>query len=408
MIVAGVQPRRVVEPASVDEAAAFMTESAGRREALVFAGGGTELELGAPPRRLDAVVRTTKLDRLVEHAPSDQIATVEAGMTLAALQAALAGHGQRLALDPPLPARATIGGIVAANACGPLRTRHGGVRDLIIGASFLRADGGRVKGGGKVVKNVAGFDLPKLLVGSLGTLGLITTVTFRLHPLPEARETLLLGPLAPRAVWELSQRLRQAQLEPAALAATGEGEGRAQGDDQWRLAVRYEGFGGSVSQQRARTVAIASEQTAAHRLLDAPAAEALWRDEAALRAREGLRVKIAAPPSALAALYEKLGARLAGTLAGLRSSWYPLTGLSFLSAAAGGLDVAAAAALLGEARTEVEAAGGSLTIAAAPPPLRERIDVWGSPPPALALMRRIKERFDPEGRLAPGRFVGGI
>src|SRR5262249_7892182 len=155
-------------------------------------GGGTDLGLGAPPARLDAVLATSGLDRVVEHAPSDQIVVVEAGRTLGQLQSVLAEHGQRLALDPAMPGKKTIGGIVAADAFGPRRARFGSVRDLIIGVSFVRADGAAARGGGKVVKNVAGFDLPKLFVGSLGTLGLITTATFRLHPLPEEEVSVLL------------------------------------------------------------------------------------------------------------------------------------------------------------------------------------------------------------------------
>ena len=162
------------------------------QERLLFVGGGTDLDLGAPPERLDVLLRTRRLDRIVEHAPSDQIAVVEAGVTAGrARPARSAPRGQRLALDPPLPERATVGGIVAANAFGPRRARYGSVRDLIIGVTIVRADGVVAHGGGKVVKNVAGFDLPKLMVGSLGTLGLIATATFRLHPLPEESATLL-------------------------------------------------------------------------------------------------------------------------------------------------------------------------------------------------------------------------
>src|ERR1700680_2388612 len=156
-------------------------------------------------------------------------------MTLTRLQSVAGTHGQRLALDPPLADRATIGGIIAANAFGPLRTRYGSVRDLIIGVSIIRADGVIARGGGKVVKNVAGFDLPKLMVGSLGTLGMIATATFRLHPQTEASETLLIGTRSAAAIRRLFADMRRAQLEIAAAVAITEG-------GAFDVAVRFEGF----------------------------------------------------------------------------------------------------------------------------------------------------------------------
>ena len=153
-------------------------------------GGGTDLGVGAPPAGVDMVLRTGRLDRVVEHSPSDQIVVEpRPGCPWRRCNAPSPAHRQRLAIDPPFAEQATVGGVVAANAFGPRRSRYGTARDLIIGISIVRADGVAARGGGKVVKNVAGFDLPRLLVGSLGTLGLITTVTFRLHPLPEASAT---------------------------------------------------------------------------------------------------------------------------------------------------------------------------------------------------------------------------
>src|SRR6266545_2589787 len=212
--VLGVHPRIVVEPATLDDAAEAMRALAADRLAVTFMGGGTDLELGAPPARLDAVLRTTRLARVKEHAPSDQIVAVEAGMTIAALQRALA---------PPEPERATVGGVVAANAFGPRRTRYGPVRDLVIGITIVRADGVVARGGGKVVKNVAGFDLPRLLCGSLGTLGLVAEVVLRLHPLPEASATALFEGLSGVDVEETVPTLRGLAVEPTAVAALSAG-----------------------------------------------------------------------------------------------------------------------------------------------------------------------------------------
>ena len=153
-------------------------------------GGGTKLDWGTAPRAIDLMISTAKLTRILEHAPGDMTITVEAGVTIAQIQSALSPHRQRLALDPLWPKDATVGGVIAANDSGALRLRYGGVRDLIIGITVILSDGTIAKSGGKVVKNVAGYDLPKLMSGALGTLGIITKAVFRLHPLPESSRTL--------------------------------------------------------------------------------------------------------------------------------------------------------------------------------------------------------------------------
>ncbi|HYV67213.1 MAG TPA: FAD-binding oxidoreductase, partial [Myxococcales bacterium] len=233
------------EPGSVAEASQAMAQLSREGKKIAFVGGGTELGLGAPPERIDAVVRTRGLGRIVEYQPADMVIVVEAGLTLAELQAAAREHRQRLALDPPWPERATLGGIVATSAFGPRRARYGAVRDLIIGVQLIRADGTVARGGGKVVKNVAGFDLPKLACGSLGTLGLVAGATFRLHPLPEASETAVLPGLSPAEVVDAVARMRGAQLEPVAAAAL-------KGPSGYDLAVCFEGFGKGVAQQIGR------------------------------------------------------------------------------------------------------------------------------------------------------------
>ena len=209
------------------------------RGSVAIAGGRTEV---TEPPAADLLIDATRFDRIVEYVPSDQVVMAECGVTLAALQRELAKNGQRLALDPAQPGKATLGGIVAANSYGPLRTRYGSVRDLIIGVSVIRADGTRAKGGGKVVKTVAGFDLPKLMCGSGGTLALIATVTFRVHPLPEAVLTLVERGLDAGGVIELVRKVRRQQLEPAAMMARKE-----QSYEVW---IRFEGFREGVRAQR--------------------------------------------------------------------------------------------------------------------------------------------------------------
>jgi glycolate oxidase FAD binding subunit len=368
------------EPGSVSEAARIMEQLAREGRRVAFVGGGTELELGAPPERIDAVVRTRGLRRIVEYQPADMVMVVEAGVTLAEIQAAAREHRQRLALDPPWPDRATIGGIVATGAFGPRRARYGGVRDLIIGVELVRADGAVAHGGGKVVKNVAGFDLPKVACGSLGTLGLIAGATFRLHPLPEASENVVVPGLSAAEVVATLSRVREAQLEPVAAAAL-------RGPSGFDLALCFEGFGKGVEQQIGRLRQLAPS---------ARDAGDAWARHDEVRTGGPLRLKVAALPTQLPDA-DRLLAPL-----GLRFAWYPTLGLGFASGAAGDH----AAALIADARAELARRGGSLVVQAAPSSLR--VDPWGPPPPAFAVMRRLKDNFDPDHRLNPGRFVGGL
>jgi len=308
----------------------------------------------------------------VEHAPSDQIVSVEAGLPLAALQRTLAGHGQRLALDPPFPGRATAGGIVAANAFGPLRARYGAVRDLVIGVSIVRADGTVARGGGKVVKNVAGFDLPRLMVGSLGTLGLVATVNFRLHPLPEARATLLFPGLTAAAARSLLVEARSAQLEPAAAAALASG-------GALELGVRFEGFAPGVKQQGDRLLDLAGKAGVTAERLDEATAGAFWERHDRLRESGTFRARISAPPSALPAVARDAVAPLLSALAGGGAALYPTLGLGFVCGdpASG----PATAAAVERARVALVALGGALVLAAAPAGVRAAADAWERPRP---------------------------
>jgi glycolate oxidase FAD binding subunit len=399
----GVVPSSVVEPATLDEATEVVTACARDRRHLAFAGGGTELGLGATPERLDLLLRTTALGRIVEHAPLDQIVTAECGARIGDLQRALAAHGQRLSIDPPWADRATVGGIVASNAFGALRTRYGSIRDLIIGISFVRADGVRVRGGGKVVKNVAGFDLPKLLTGSLGTLGLIATATFRLHPLPETATTIVFPRIALADVQRLLRAAREAHLEPEAVAALSDAPGSA----RWRLGVRFAGFARGVTDQTARLRDVVAKLDGGL-AIEADNDARFW--DACESARAGdaaVRLKVAMLPADPNAA--DLLARLAEPLRDARAIVYPTLGLGFVSGGAG--EPRAIAAATESVRRSLASSGGSVVVHEAPSPVRAELDVWGvgdGPRSAVPLMRNLKQRLDPERRLAPGRFVAGI
>ena len=397
----GVRPEFVCEPETLEEAREAVRESAGAARRLAFVGGGTDLELGPPPERLDAIIRTSRLTRVVEHTPADQIAVVEAGVTLAVLQAALRPHGQRLALDPPQPERATLGGIIASNAFGPRRARFGSVRDLLIGISIVRADGTLARGGGKVVKNVAGFDLPRLMVGSLGTLGLIATATLRLHPLPQQEATLLLPGLDGARVRALVTAIRDAQLEPTSVAALRRSDGR------FDVAVRFEGFRAGVDEQRDRmTRLVIGDAQARCDLLDDAGARDFWKRHEGVRTVPPLRLRLSALPSQIDAIATQVLPGLEAALDERGFVWYATLGIGFFSGAP--RDPVSAAEAIAAARSALQILGGRLTLQAAPPSIRGRVEFWGAAPSALPLMRELKQRLDPERRLAPGRFVGGI
>ena len=399
---------RQERPSTLAEATEVLVRADRDRERVLFLGGGTELSLGAPPTGVELVLATEQLERIVEHAPLDQIVTVEAGVRLASLQDTLVRSGQMLALDAPWAARATLGGLVATNAFGPLRTRYGSIRDLIIGISIVRADGTEARGGGKVVKNVAGFDLPKLMVGSLGTLGFIATVTFRLHPRPETARTVLFADLDADAVRRVVLALREAQLEPAAVAALVHEGGDDLGvrfDGRFEMGVRFEGFEAGVRQQAMKLLELATRQGWGAESLGAEIARAFWaRHDDARESGAGFRAKLAAQPMDLERVANGAIGSLFTALEVPRCVCYPTLGLAFV---AGEIRVAGqVAAAVSAAREAVP--DGSVVLHAAPPEVRGVVDVWGPPPAALPLMKAVKQRLDPGRRLAPGRFVGGL
>lgn len=387
-----------LEPTSVEECAEVLRGAARDRLRLTFVGGGTSLELGNPGQEVQASLFTRKLARVVEYAPEDQVIVAEAGVTLAELQSLAARNRQWLGVDAPHAERATLGGLVAVNAFGPRRVRYGGVRELLLGVKLVRADGVVAHSGGKVVKNVAGFDVPKLVCGSLGTLGLIAQVTFRLHPLPEATETSRIESSSPSEVMQVVRTLRRCQLEPSSVVALWTAAGR------FELGVRFEGFEPGVRRDSARLAELIREAGGACDALEAPLAAAFWQRHDLARTEGVLRIKVNALPTELALVEGQLAPLLAG-LEHPRFAWYPSLGLGFAS---GRPVTEHTLRALSQARAGVVRSGGSLVVLAAPPEIRQSFDAWGAPPNAFSVMQELKQRFDPEQRLNPGRFVGGL
>jgi glycolate oxidase FAD binding subunit len=391
----GVEPDVVVEPGSADEVARVLALAGALGLRVAPCGGGTKRSWGNRLGGLELVLSTRRLARVLEHAWGDMTATVEAGCTIAALQGTLGLRGQRLALDPLWPEAATVGGVVATSDCGPLRVRYGPPRNVVLGVTAALANGTLARSGGKVVKNVAGYDLPKLMTGSFGTLAVITEVTFRVHPLPPATGDATYRTPGIDALGALLLRVADSTLAPARVQV------RARGGTEPELDVCFEGPEVAVGAQLARLADLAGDA----RLAATPIGvwreiEALWTGPA-----HGLVAKVSLPPADIDAFVAKVD----GAAASARLEWRfvgQADGAGLVRLEGPGVDTLSAA--LEQLRAYAVGRGGSLVVLDCPAALKARVDVWGPPGDALPLMRRVKERFDPRAILNPGRFVGGI
>jgi glycolate oxidase FAD binding subunit len=351
------------------------------------------MEWGNAPRGLDLLVSMRAMGQVLEHAWADLTATAEAGCTVADLQRKLAEHGQRLAIDPLFPERATIGGILATNDSGALRTRFGSLRDLLIGITAVLPDGTIARSGGKVVKNVAGYDLPKLFTGSLGTLGVIAQATFRLHPLPGVPRSLTFQLPTAEQANQLLLRLQDSTLAYTSLQVRAARERPAFVD------IRFEGISASVEAQTERALLLVKGQ------VEEPGVD-VWRlrEELWMRTECGCICRFSVLPSQIAGFLSRMD-QLADEC---HLDWRVV-----VQAVGSGLvrlegDPVQLASAVETLRAGLASAGGSLVILRCPDELRSRVDAWGAVGSALPLMRRIKEKFDPSGIINPGRFAGGI
>jgi glycolate oxidase FAD binding subunit len=393
--VCGVQPRLVLEPANEQQVAAVLRLANDRSLAVVPCGGGTKLSWGNPPSRVDVIVSTVRLDKIIEHPWADLTVSVEAGCTIQKLQSALAGHGQRLALDPLWPARATIGGVLSTNDSGSLRLRFGALRDLIIGVTLALPDGTLASSGGKVVKNVAGYDLPKLVTGALGTLALITRAVFRLHPLPRNAKSLSISGCNLEEMQQLVLAVQDSKLAHTALQA------RIAQDAQPVVDILFEGTEAGIAAQESQLQELARPSPVA----DAPstvwaASQGLWSSGNPASAAVA---KITMLPAAISRTIE-IVQRTAGSH---NLDWkltIQATGIGWLRLEATPENLHA---VLSDLRFELERDGGSLALFDHPAGL-PFLDAWGEPGDAVPLMRAVKNQFDPKNTLNPGRFVAGI
>jgi len=465
-------PRFAASPATVAEASELLRAAAAHDLAVVPRGGGSKLGWGAPPRRVDLIVDTSGLDRVVEHAAGDLVVRVQAGVSLAQLGAVLAGAGQQLALDPPpysapppaagsaawlgatvggtLPTGATpsaaappaggaapsawlgatVGGTLATGAAGPRRLRYGTPRDLLIGITVIRADGTVAHSGGKVVKNVAGYDLGKLFTGSFGTLGLIVEAVFRLHPRPASAAYVTVDCDGPDEAYYAVAAAAGSELAPSAVELD-----RPARDQPVRVAVLLEGDPDGTAERTGLMATLLGKGAATR--ADAPGwwgwpangrpgdgrPGAGQPDGAADAGQAGTLIRIGFWAAGLPQILRAVDAAALG--AGLDPAIGGSAAAGVIYAAAGpDADPAAVAAFVSGLREALARGDGdarpaaapvpdgppvlaSAVVVHAPPRARDLMDLWG-PVPSLSLMCAVKDQFDPGHRMAPGRFAGGI
>jgi len=401
----GLVPTAVVTPGSCDEASRILALCVAERLAVVPRGSGSSQGLGNPPRRLDIVLELGRLTAIRDYVPEDMVATVEAGATLDDLAARFTVHRQMLALDPPGAGGRTVGGVLATHASGPRRFRHGTGRDLLLGARFVQADGMVTWGGARVVKSVTGYDVPKLLVGSMGTLGVLVEVTLRLHPLPPASHSWRLGFSTPAGARDFLAALLDSPIEPD-RAALLDAEGlRRLGLSADPLALLLSI--GSVPEAVDAQGQALSRLADGHRARGERIPEATWSGLGEVVAGPVL-LRAAAEPRQLLDWVAEI--RLAGSRVGVALAMLGQPGHGVLQVAVNGGDPRRIALeIVLPVRQALEAQGGSLVVERGPVELKSACDVWGSiDPEILGIMKRIKTEFDPGGILSPGRFVGGL
>ncbi len=417
-IIDGKEPQTVAYPTSIDEVSQLLKEANEQGRAVSPIGHGTFLHIGGVPKRYDLALSTKALNHIVDYHPIDMTVRVEAGMTLAQLQATLGEHAQWLPLDPPLPERTTIGGIIAANLNGPARLSQGTVRDFLIGLGVVRSDGTLIKGGGQVVKNVAGYDLPKLYCGSFGTLGVIVEATFMVRPRPETQITLAFTFPSAEKAGEAALKITGSDLQPFFLELANfspwthspDQVGQGEKEKEYCLFLGFAGIREEVDDQRARIRDIIGEgeyqveelaedtaRTLSQTLRDFPVS-----GKAALRCKVGL-----------------LSTQLATFCADLDTEAQRRQIPGRLLARAGNgvlycaFDAEAVAndqllGLVDWIRVHATRNNGFAVVEEIASALKGRADVWGNVGKAFPLMRKLKETLDPNGILNPGRFVGGI
>lgn len=390
----GVPAAVVARPTSTEQVSEVLRATDAHGLTVVATGRRTKLTWGRPPTSADVLLDLSGLDQVLEHAAGDLIVVTQAGARLSDVQETVSRSRQLLAVDETVPG-SSIGGTLAAATSGPGRVAAGTMRDLLIGLTVVRADGVIAKSGGRVVKNVAGYDVGKLVAGSFGTLAVITEALFRLHPLPATRRWVTL-PFDDAAE---AHRLTQSVLHAQCVAGAVEVDWPA--DNPGTLGILLAGNDDGVAGRTSTVLSLLGSD--AHEDDVAPAGWSTYPwDPAATGDDRSIALKLT---FALSGLPDILAAaRNTGTPVALRGS----AGAGVVYAAIpSGTDLAEVSATVDALRPVCMRHGGSLVVLDAPAAIKQAVDTWG-PIPAIDLMRRVKDQFDPDHRLAPGRFVGGI
>ena len=393
------RPKFLVRPGSPDEVAACLKVCSEADAAVVPAGQMTWLECGNPLKRCDLVLSLERMRRIVDYSPPDLTTTVEAGLALTEFNAVAARERQWLPLDPPGFNRASLGAIVSCNSSGALRLGFGTPRDYLIGLQLVHADGTKSKSGGKVVKNVAGYDMNKLYAGSYGTLAIITELTFKLRPLPDRSSTILITSPSTVSLYELATRITGSALQPTSVVLTRrllESLGSGPGD---ALLVRFNDSEAAVEHQ-VHWVTQAIDDNYKAIVVRENEAAAIWAEVADFD-QSAIRVKLSVPLSAVSAELEKSIYTQLDCVAATDVG----TGTIRLAFDA---EVESAVEQIKRLRAGAIGANGTLTIEKAPAEVRRAADTWGEVGTTAELMRSIKARFDPQSLLNPGKFVLGL
>lgn len=401
----GAVPALVVAPGSAEELAQVVAAAHSARVAVVSRGGGTRQSWGRPLTAPFIVVQTTRLKRVLIYEPDDLTISVEAGMHLADLEAILAPNNQMLPLDVPLPQRSTIGGILASGADGPRRLGYGTARDLLIGIRVVEAGGRISKAGGMVVKNVSGFDMMKLYLGSMGTLAIIVSANFKLMPRPRAAGAISCMFKSPNQAFALADAIHSSQLTPVAVEYH-EGYSSSGGEPVVSLELRAEGLPAAV-ERHLRDVEAMAEKAGAVNIFAIqegnPDLTQLWAAHNDLPQTievepDELVLRLSCLPADLARALEQVRGAAAKQNLELRVVARALSGIAYLR-------LRGANDALRSTHRVLLAGWPQLVVLAKPRTLLAELPIWGAPPTNLELMRRIKREFDPEGLLNPGRYV---
>ncbi len=398
----GMLPDVALAPRTVEELVACLSEAHETGLSIIPFGGGTHIGAGNVPESYDVAVSVERINRIAAYEPADLTITAGGGLRLQDLQAVLGARGQFLPLDPPSGGGATIGGVLAANAYGPRRHAFGTARDWLIGSRVVHADGTVSKGGGRVVKNVAGYDMPKLYVGSFGTLGVIAEATFKVAPLPKLEATVVVACDSAHAACTLLFAAHDAGLAlHAAELLSPPATSAVLGEHRWMILARAAGGAGAIDRSLRELHEMAAGLQAAFEIRDSAQTWRSWNDAFKPGA---LSLRVIVMPSSVADAIEVLDRRLVGSAPLLSAT----VSAGVIRAQLEPTREARAGVLIERTREVAERYDGTVVVDAASPAVKRLIDVFGPLRPDFAIMKRLKQEFDPARRLAPGRFVGRL